>query len=93
MWGDGRSIILGTKGYIEQRKYINIGAETVVGGHLYLVNDKEETYYPVEGKVGFPYFGQLILDCLGRTENAMTQDHAFKAAELCVTAQMIAEKA
>jgi predicted dehydrogenase len=93
MWGDGRSIILGTKGYIEQRKYINIGSQTVVGGHLYLVNDKEESYYPVEGKVGFPYFGQLILDCLGRTENAMTQDHAFKAAELCVTAQMVAEKA
>ena len=32
-------------------------------------------------------FGQLILDCLNRTENAMTQDHAFKAAELCLKAQ------
>jgi predicted dehydrogenase len=92
IWGDGRSIILGTKGYIEQRKYINIGTGKPGGGHLYLVNDKEETYYPVEGKVGFPYFGQLILDCLNRTENAMTQEHAFKAAELCVTAEMLANK-
>jgi len=86
-WGDGRSIILGTEGFIEQRKYINIGASTK-GGHLFLANGKEETYYDVEGKVGFPYFGELILDCLNRTENAMTQEHAFKAAELCVKAQM-----
>ena len=34
-----------------------------------------------------PFFGQLILDCLNRTENAMTQEHAFKAAELSLQAQ------
>jgi len=39
------------------------------------------------GVTGFPFFGQLILDCLNRTENAMTQAHAFKAAELCLLAQ------
>ncbi|MDB5084727.1 MAG: oxidoreductase, partial [Bacilli bacterium] len=37
-----------------------------------------------------PFFGDLILDCLNRTEHAMTQEHAFKAAELCLTAQEIA---
>ena len=37
------------------------------------------------------YFGQLILDCINRTENAMTQEHAFKAAELCVKAEMRAK--
>jgi len=42
--------------------------------------------------VGFPFFGQLILDCLSRTENAMTQAHAFKAAELCLQAQEKAVK-
>ena len=41
----------------------------------------------IAGKVGYPYFGQLILDCLNRTEKAMTQEHAFKAAELCLIAQ------
>jgi len=41
----------------------------------------------VKGRVGYPFFGQLILDCLNRTENAMTQAHAFKAAELCLKAQ------
>ena len=55
---------------------------------FFLANQHEETYYDVEGKVGYPYFGELILDCLNRTENAMTQTHAFKAAELCVKAQL-----
>ena len=36
---------------------------------------------------GYPFFGGLILDCLNRTEKAMTQAHAFKAAELCLLAQ------
>ena len=39
------------------------------------------------GVTGYPFFGQLILDCLNRTENAMTQEHAFKAAELSLQAQ------
>ena len=38
-----------------------------------------------------PSFGQLVLDCIHRTENAMTQEHALKAAELCVRAQLQAE--
>jgi hypothetical protein len=40
------------------------------------------------GKVGFPYFGELILDSINRTEHAMTQAHTFKAAELCLKAQL-----
>lgn len=91
-WGDGRTFILGTKGYIELRKYVNIGTGDKNGNHVFLVNDEGEQYFEVSGKVGFPYFGQLILDCINRTENAMTQAHAFKAAELCVRAQMQAVK-
>ena len=44
------------------------------------------------GQVGFPFFGELILDCINRTEKAMTQAHCLKAAELCVIAEMKAEK-
>ncbi len=85
-WGDGRTFILGTKGYIELRKYVNVGAAKG-GEHVYLVDGKSEHYIPVAGKVGYRFFGELILDCLNRTERAMTQAHAFKAAELCVKAQ------
>jgi predicted dehydrogenase len=90
MWGDGRSFILGTEGFIEQRKYMNLGTKDGPG-HLFLANGKEEKHYHVEGKVGYPFFGELILDCINRTENAMTQAHAFKAAELCVKAQLAAK--
>ena len=86
-WGDGRLFILGTEGYIEVRKYVNIAQEANGGGHVFLVNGKGEKYFNAVGVTGFPYFGQLILDCLNRTENAMTQHHCFKAAELCLQAQ------
>ncbi|MBD7916728.1 Gfo/Idh/MocA family oxidoreductase [Cellulomonas sp. Sa3CUA2] len=87
-WGDGRSIILGTEGFIEQRKYMQLGEPRSTGGHLYLANGEQETAFHLTGEVGYPYFGELVLDCLNRTENAMTQEHAFKAAELSVKAQL-----
>ncbi len=86
-WGDGRTIILGTKGYIELRKYIDIACEPQADNQLLLVNDSGEKRFSLTGKVGYPFFGQLILDSLHRTEQAMTQTHAFKAAELCLIAQ------
>ncbi len=90
-WGDGRTIITGTDGYIEIRKYIDIARDTA-GDNIYLVNDKGVQYINVSGKVGFPFFGELILDCINRTENAMTQEHCFMAAKLCVEAQNMAVK-
>ncbi|MEK8129327.1 Gfo/Idh/MocA family oxidoreductase [Paenibacillus filicis] len=85
-WGDGRTIIQGTKGYIELRKYIDVGREAT-GDHIYLVDGQKEHHLNVTGQVGYPFFGELILDCINRTELAMTQEHTFKAAELCLIAQ------
>ncbi len=90
-WGDGRLTILGTKGYIELRKYIDVGREKT-GDHVYLVDEKGEHHLHVAGQVGFRFFGELILDCLHRTEKAMTQRHIFKAAELCLRAQAAARR-
>jgi predicted dehydrogenase len=90
-WGDGRTVLLGTEGYIEMRKYCDV-ARASEGDHLFLVNGGTETHFAMNGKVGFPFFGELILDCLNGTENAMTQAHAFKAAELCLKAQAAAER-
>jgi predicted dehydrogenase len=90
-WGDGRTVILGTQGYIELRKYVNVGADPR-GDNLILVDEKGEHFINVAGQVGFRFFGELILDCLHRTENAMTQAHAFKAAELCLLAQQAARR-
>ncbi|MHA6485368.1 Gfo/Idh/MocA family protein [Paenibacillus sp. strain BS8-2] len=90
-WGDGRTLILGTEGYIELRKYIDVGRESE-GDQLYLVNGEGEQHLRLKGKVGFPYFGALILDIINGTENAMTQEHTFKAAELSLIAQRDAVK-
>jgi predicted dehydrogenase len=90
-WGDGRTVILGTEGYIELRKYIDITRDSG-GDQLFLVNGKGERHFALAGKVGFPFFGRLIRDCLERTETAMTQEHAFLAAELCLRAQAQARR-
>ena len=91
VWGDGRTFVLGTDGYLEIRKYRDI----VHGGtdKIYLVDGKDEQLIDCKGKVGFPFYGKLILDCLNRTEIAMTQAHAFKAAELAMKAQLLADAA
>lgn len=90
IWGDGRTFILGTKGFIELRKYVDL-ARDKSGDHLFIVDGEKEHYVPCDGRVGYKFFGELILDCLNRTEKAMTQAHAFKAAELCLKAQMAAK--
>lgn len=85
-WGDGRTVLLGTDGYIELRKYTDVAREPV-GDHVYLVDHRGEHHFAVHGQVGYPFFGRFVRDCLNRSEDAMTQEHAFKAAELSVTAQ------
>jgi predicted dehydrogenase len=85
-WGDGRTFIMGTQGYIELRKYLDVGRDPE-GDHVYLVDGRGERHIAVHGRVGFPFFGELILDCLERTEFAMTQEHAFLAIELALRAQ------
>ncbi len=89
-WGDGRTFILGTEGYIEMRKYIDIAGRKG-GNHLFLVNQKETKYYDCS-QVYMPYGEQLVSDVVNRTETAMTQDHCFLATELALTAQKMAHR-
>jgi predicted dehydrogenase len=84
-WGDGRLTILGSEGYIELRKRIDLagrpGAE-----HLFLVNQDGVQYIPCEGMV-CPFGAQLLADIRDRSETAMPQAHAFMVAELCLRAE------
>jgi len=90
-WGDGRTFILGTQGSIELRKYIDVSVSAPVS-KLILVNGEGEFSEECLGKTGFPFFGQLILDSIHRSENAMTQAHTFRAAELSMQAQQLADQ-
>ncbi len=89
-WGDGRVFILGTDGYIEMRKYIDIGGHEGEN-HLFLVNQKETKYFNCSN-VYMPYGEQLVSDVVNRTETAMPQDHCFLATELALAAQKMAFK-
>jgi len=84
-WGDGRTFILGTDGYIEMRKYADIAGRPG-GDHLFLVNQKETKYFDCS-KVEMPYGEQLVKDVINRTETAMAQAHCFLATELALVAQ------
>lgn len=91
-WGDGRTFIVGTQGTIELRKYIDV-ARTAPASKLFLVNGEQEQEIECHERTGFPFFGELILDCINRSENAMTQAHTFQAARLSMQAQLLADTA
>ncbi|MGH7578349.1 MAG: Gfo/Idh/MocA family protein [Longimicrobiales bacterium] len=89
-WGDGRLTILGSEGYIELRKYVDVGGRDG-GDHLFIV-DGDGVRHIDCGDVELPYGGQLVDDILNRTETAMTQAHCFLAAELSLRAQAEAQQ-
>ena len=84
-WGDGRLTILGTEGYIELRKYIDIAGRPG-GDHLLLI-DRKETRYIDCNHTKLPYGRALLSDVLNRTETAMPLAHCFLAMELALQAQ------
>src|SRR4029450_11336598 len=64
-WGDGRLTILGTDGFIEIRKNVDIGGRPG-GNHLFLVDQKNTRYFDCR-KDPLPYGQQLVDDILNRT--------------------------
>ncbi len=89
-WGDARLTVLGTDGYIEVRKNVDIAGRDG-GNHLFLVDNKETRYIDCSD-VELLYGRQLVDDIINRTETAMTQDHCFLATELTLKAQKNAIK-
>ncbi len=89
-WGDGRLTILGTDGFIEVRKNVDI-AGPAGGNHLYIVNQKETKFIDCNSEP-LPFGEQLVNDVLNRTETAMPQAHCFLATELALKAQKNAQK-
>ncbi len=90
-WGDGRLFILGTEGYIELRKYVNVATEMKGGNHLYVV-DRSRARYIDCNNVELPFGPQFVADIVNRTEIAQDQAQALLAAELVLTAQKNATK-
>jgi len=88
-WGDGRLTVLGTDGFIEIRKNVDIAGRPG-GSHLFVV-DQKETRYIDSSQEPLPYGERLVDDVLNRTETAMPQAHCFLATELALRAQKDAQ--
>lgn len=88
-WGDGRLTLLGTEGYIELRKYMDIGGQEGTD-HVFLVNGDECTRFDARD-AGTPYFERLRDDVLNRTETACSQRHTLMVMRLAITAQVKAD--
>lgn len=89
-WGDGRIVVLGTDGYMEIRKVIDIAGRPGAS-HLFLV-DRTGTHHFDCSKTPLPYGPKLLADIVQRTETAMSQHHCFLACELALKAQIAAAR-
>jgi predicted dehydrogenase len=85
VWGDGRLFILGTEGYIELRKYIDVAGRPG-GDHLFIVDSKQARYIDCS-KVALPFGPQFVGDIVNRTHTAQNQEAAFLTMELVLKAQ------
>lgn len=84
-WGDGRLTILGTKGYIELRKYIDITGRPGKD-HLFLVNGEETTHIDCSDEK-LDYFDAFTADVRDRTQTAMSHEHVYEVCRLSLEAQ------
>src|ERR1700677_657102 len=84
-WGDGRLFILGTDGYIELRKYVDIAGRKG-GDHLFVVDQKQARYIDCNN-VTLPFGPQFVSDVVNRTHTAQDQAQALLTAEIVIKAQ------
>jgi predicted dehydrogenase len=90
VWGDGRLFLLGTEGYIELRKYVDIAGRKG-GNHLFIVDRKEARYIDCSNVV-LPFGPQFVADIVNRTHTAQDQELCLLAAELVIGAQKNAHR-
>ena len=89
-WGDGRLTLLGSEGFLEIRKNVDL-AGRAGGDHLFLVDGKGTQHVDCSG-VTLDYGRRLLADVRARSETAMSQQHCFLACELALRAQAEARR-
>jgi len=85
-WGDGRLFVLGTDGYLEIRKYVDV-AVARRGENLFLVDGKSARYIDCANGP-LPFGHQFVADIVQRTHTAQDQVQCLLAAELAILAQI-----
>jgi predicted dehydrogenase len=84
-WGDGRLTIMGTDGYIELRKYVDIAGRPGKD-HLFLVDGAGVRHIDCSTEP-LDYFDKYLRDVRERTESAVSQEHVFEVCRLSLEAQ------
>ena len=89
-WGDGRLVILGTEGYLELRKYVDIAGRPG-RDHLFVI-DGAGTEYVDCSDVVLSYYPDLVHDVRNRTDTACPQRHTYEVMRLAIEAQQSATR-
>lgn len=89
-WGDGRLFVLGTGGYIEMRKYVDIDGKPGTN-HLFMVNDEGVQYIDCS-EVRPTFHADIVNDVLNDTRTAVPQEHTFEVLRLGLEAQAKADR-
>jgi predicted dehydrogenase len=89
-WGDGRLFVLGTDGYIELRKYVDV-AVSKKGNNLFVVDGKRARSIDCNNGP-LPFGPQFVADIANRTHTAQDQTQCLLAAELSIRAQLAAKR-
>jgi predicted dehydrogenase len=84
-FGDERTFILGTEGYIELRKTFDIAGRTG-GDHLFIADGKSARYIDCKN-LALPFGPQFVEDIVNRTHVAQDQNAALLAMELVLKGQ------
>ncbi|MFI1095695.1 Gfo/Idh/MocA family protein [Streptomyces sp. NPDC020917] len=88
-WGDGRLVVTGTDGYLEVRKYVDLGGRPG-GDHLFLADGASVRRIDCTD-VPLTFFPDLLADVAHRTETALPPGRAAAATALALRAQRDAE--
>ncbi|HEY6134208.1 MAG TPA: Gfo/Idh/MocA family oxidoreductase [Rubrivivax sp.] len=84
-WGDGRLVLLGTEGYIELRKYVDVAGRP--GTDHVFVSNRAGTRHIDASAEPLNYFTRFLADVHDRTQTAMAQSHVFTVCRLALEAQ------
>lgn len=84
-WGDGRLFLLGTEGFIEVRKYVDLAGR--LGTDHVFVSERSGTRYTDASSEPLTYFRKFLADVRDRTATAMPQEHVFSVIRLAIEAQ------
>ncbi|MGA3188036.1 MAG: Gfo/Idh/MocA family oxidoreductase [Bryobacteraceae bacterium] len=89
VFGDDRTFLLGTEGYIEMRKTIDIAGRPGAD-HVFIVDRKSARYIDCRN-LPLPFGRQFVQDIVSRTRLAQDQSAALLATELVLKGQKNAQ--